>query len=83
MALLLFRSHRYVIIDPDHSSCFYVCVSYLRSGMLVVNNSFSLASFMGCHPFAICDGGNYQVMTGVVKQRSSTDNAVCGIFVGD
>ncbi len=51
--------------------------------MLVVNNSFSLASFMGCHPFAICDGGNYQVMTGVVKQRSSTDNAVCGIFVGD
>jgi hypothetical protein len=51
--------------------------------MLVVNNSFSLASFMGCHPFAICDGGKYQVMAGVVKLRSSTDNAVCGIFVGD
>lgn len=51
--------------------------------MLVVNNSFSLASFMGCHPFVICDRGKYEVMAVVVKQRSSTDNAVCGIFLGD
>jgi hypothetical protein len=48
--------------------------------MLVVNNSFSLASFMGCHPFVICDGGKYEVMAGVVKQRSSTDNAVWDLF---